>query len=184
MKFTEGQCLEVCKIIAPKYALEPLVVLTFCRQEPKKDAKDPKLFLADVAAPEPGFYGWLQKRVEFATTSEVLFSASYGVTQVMGEVLREQGYFERDFQSQNDAYKATYGVPTHPNHIRDAIDRYCENLPAQIDACCRKIVAAKKTAGEDLRKIALTYNGGGRPGYADEWMEKYNAIQKDYGGAS
>lgn len=181
MKIHRDEIYEHCKPIAPKYNFEPKFVLTFACQEAKKDEKNPLLFLADVCRLEQAYYGRYIQAMNFATTTEGLLAMSYGVFQMMGESLRESGYFDKDFSKQAQAYRDSYGNnPMHFAAVPDCLNRYCVDLDAQIESACVWLAGKRKAVGEDPRKIALAWNGGGRPEYADEFFQKFDIVKWAY----
>jgi len=181
MKVHRDEVYEHCKVIAPKHNFEAQLVLTFACQEAKKDDKNPLLFLADVCRLEQRYYGRYIQAMNYATTTEGLLAMSYGVFQMMGESLRESGYFDRDFLSKPQAYRDSYGNnPMHFAAVPDCLNRYCMDLDAQIESACVWLEKQRKKVGDDPRKICLAWNGGGRPEYADEFFQKYEIVRTAY----
>jgi len=176
MKWTQDEIFEACKIVAPKFNLNPVVVLAFAKQEAKKDGK---YFLADVAKPEPRFYTTYIVPMNLSTSTEVLLAASYGVFQSMGQVLRELGFFDADFANQSSEYQSRYISSMSQENVPKAIDRFCVDLQYQVEYACIKIRKLIDKYGSDMRKVALMYNGGGRPEYADEWGANLKQAQAE-----
>lgn len=179
MIFTKAQTFEMCKKVTPTFEFDPLVVMTFCAQEADK-AKNGE-FDPSVAALEEGFYWKYTKKMNLATTSEVLLAASYGVMQVMGLCLREDGYFNWWFDQLSPDEKNFFKNPDMPFAIDSALNNFVVNLEWMIHWGCVHLDKKRHEAHNDLKKMVLLWNGGGRPAYYDEWLEKYEAVKKEFG---
>jgi hypothetical protein len=83
--FTRADVEAICRKVTPAFGYDPILILAVCEQESAWDPTAVRL--------ENGFYRNYSRPCEFATTTEVLFSASYGLMQIMGLSLHLLGYF-------------------------------------------------------------------------------------------
>ena len=148
---------EVLALIHPvsvQYDMDPLFLLALCERESSCDESEVRL--------ENGFYRRYSRPMAFLASTEVLLSASYGLTQVMGEVLYELGYFG--------------GAK---DNVAALIDAYMAKPELHIEYACRLIERIKKTATHP-RQILLRYNGGGNPNYPTEVMNIYARLCREH----
>ena len=83
---TQNQCYEMCKKIAPQFGFDPILILAVCKQESS--------FGENMRARyEDGYRKTYVEKFSFNIATELLFSFSYGIMQVMGLTLWEMGYF-------------------------------------------------------------------------------------------
>ena len=127
MIITKDQVLEACKAIASAVKFDPLFIFAVALQEGAKEGND---FNPSAARLEQGFYvHYIERKLNLATTSEVLLSASYGVMQMMGESLKEIGYFDYFFNKQDDNAKKFLGNPLSQICIVQAIVQFSKVAP-------------------------------------------------------
>jgi len=166
---TKDAVLELCKVIGPAHNIDPILALAMCQQESN--------FRHDVARLEQGFYLRYTEKDKLATTTEVLLAASYGLMQCMGQILREDGYFNwyREFHN-----KTVTGVqikdPLGEVPVVKALNVFMERPALQVEWGCIHLEKKIKLAKGDVGKGVLFFNGGGRPAYQDEVMEKFAAL--------
>lgn len=163
MTFTKEQVLASCQKIAPQYGFTPSLIYAICQQEGAREGTD---WDPSVARLEQGFYRRYVEQMNYATTSEVLLSASYGVMQMMGESLMELGYFEWYFDQQPQEMKGILDRPRSQFAIPSAIDYYCTHLDVMIEWGVKWFKRKFNAAGGDTTKALLAWNGGADPQYA------------------
>ena len=151
---------KLCKQIAPQSNLDPLLILAIAQQEAQKDKHDPTIFLGDVGALEQGFYRRYIVAMNFATTTEILLSASYGVFQMMGQSLVETKYFTEEFDDQDTAYQIRYQPVMSEENVPKAINRFCVNFPNQVKYSCRHFITKLRLAKGNIPRALLLWNGG------------------------
>lgn len=161
--------------IAPVYKFEPELIQAVCLQEGGRN-KDGS-FAPDRARLENGFYSRYVEKDDFATSSEVLLSASYGVMQTMGLELTRMGFMKFYFLQCPAGTQAVLKDPLSQFCIPSAIDAFCENLNWQIEWGCKLMSEKRTKAGGDINKMLLYWNGGGNPNYDDEVLEKYRKLK-------
>ncbi len=169
--FTKTQVLAACQTVAPKYSLDPKLIFAICQQEGARDGVnwDPS-----IARLEQGFYRRYVEPMNYATTSEILLSASYGVMQMMGESLMELGYFEWYFGQLPQEMQNVLDHPRSQLAIPNAIDYYCVHLDIMVEWGTRWFKRKFDAAGGDLTKALQLWNGGSNPNYASEVITKMN----------
>lgn len=171
MKFTKEQVFQTCRIVAPIYHFEPELIQALCLKESGKDSSGN--FQADRARLEQGFYLRYVEGGNLATTTEILLSASYGVTQMMGQSLMEVGYFG-DYLILHSQNKA---VDSQMNIVK-GLDDYCEHLINQITYSCKWLQRKQKMANGDIKKMLSYWNGDITGKYANEVLQKYKELKK------
>jgi len=178
MTFHRDEIWVRCKLTAPKYGFDPLLLLAVATQEAQKDRKNPLLYCGDVAALEQGYYRRYIEPKNFATTTEVLLSASYGVFQMMGNSLYELGWFDQEFLRQPVQYREFYNNNSMDEvNVTKALNRYCNDLDYQVDTACRHLSKKRTAVGGDTRKILLAWNGGANQQYDDEVLAKMEKLR-------
>lgn len=140
---------------AEKYGLDPFLVAAVCKQESS--------FVPTATRFEKGFLKWLKGRKE--TVKSKGFwpedeerewdnrATSWGLMQVLGEVLREFGFIG-EFE---ELFEPDMGI-----------EWGCKILSAYKKQCNGKVLAS-----------LLRYNGGGRPAYADEVLAKLIVLKNE-----
>lgn len=152
---TRDEVHEICKRVAPKYGFDPLLILAMCEQESSYDHTEVRL--------ENAFYRKYVRPQQFATTVEVLFSASYGLMQTMGLTLYELGYF----------------APTPKWDYLDIvkeIDAYMVTPEAQVEMGCKTLLRKLKGT-TSLQEALLRYNGSSD--YPPKIMARYKRLKKE-----
>jgi hypothetical protein len=181
MTIHRDQVWQLTKMLCAQRSIDPWLQMAFNEQEGEKDKTNPLLYRPDVTRLEQNYYRRYIVAMNYATTTEGLLAMSWGIRQMMGESLREIGWFAANLARQNDAYRATYNNdPMHYLGIVDSLNRYCvepsEQIATGIDWYLKKL----KAAGGDQDKAILYYNGGGRPGYKDELLARIPKLQSIY----
>lgn len=176
MKFTKEQVREACERMAPKYKFDPKLIFAVCLQEGAKNSKGH--FEPDMARLEQGFYRkYVEDEFELATTSEVLLSASYGIMQLMGESLRQEGFFDWYYNSRSDGMKKVLGNPLSQFAIPNALDAYCTQLDWMIEYGCKHMARKRSKADGDIKKMLGYWNGDLTGKYAEEVLKRYEALK-------
>jgi len=175
MTFTKDEVYKVCKQIAPAFGFEPKLLYAFCLQEGGKDQSGN--FDPSVARLEQGFYRRYTEPMTYATTTEVLLSASYGILQMMGESLREVGYFEWYYQQQLPRLQSFLGNPLSEIAVAKAINFYCDHLEVMVTWGARWLKKKFQLAKGDLKLTCQYWNGDKTGKYYKEVMEKYNSVK-------
>lgn len=171
--FTKEQVFKMCEKIAPKYNFEIELIQALCLQEGGRN-KDGS-FAPDRARLEQGFYSRYVLNQLLPTTVEILMSASYGVTQTMGQSLKELGFFEWYFNLKGKE-KSSFALSQF--NVPMAIDEYCTNLEWQIEWGCRWLDRKRRLANGDIPKTLSYWNGDKTGKYAAEVLEKYQILKK------
>jgi len=170
---TKQQVWEACQKIAPNYNFDPKLIFAICLQESeqKKDGS----FSPDVARLEQGYYRKYVEPLELATTSEVLLSASYGITQMMGLSLKEVGYFDWYYRQCTLDMQKLLGHPLSQFAIPSAIDAYVVNLDWMINFSCKYLNRKRELAKGDLWLTLKYWNGSSN--YPDKVLAKMKGLQ-------
>jgi len=127
--------LRLAKTIAPKYKLDPYLVLAIVEQESMYDPKARRL--------EQNFFRKYTRDLPYDEVSEVLLATSWGMMQTMGLSL-----YEMDFFVQLDAVF----VATH-------LQKYLNDPEAQIEWGCKYFKRKLERANGDITKALLYWNG-------------------------
>jgi soluble lytic murein transglycosylase-like protein len=154
---TKDQVFQFVKVIAPKYQLDPYIVLAICEKESGFDSTEVRL--------ENGFYRKYVRPMNITTVDSVLLSASYGLMQVMGLSLYDDGYFGKNAEK-------SYGF------IGRMIDRYMVEPATQIECGCEHLRKKFKVLG-NIRDAVRAYNGSGpqAEAYADDVLARANRLR-------
>ncbi len=173
MTFTQDQVWAVVKKIAPKYALDPYLVMAICQQESAKVKGQPTLYDPAIARLEQGVYARTTSAMDYASTTEVLLAASWGVMQMMGVSLLGQGFFERRFALLSPSEKVWLAEPMSQYHVVKALNEYDVVLDQMLEEGCQFFKEQKlDKVGGDVAKALLRWNGGGNQQYDDEVLAR------------
>jgi len=176
MILTKEQVFAACEKIAPQYNFEVSLIKALCLQEGGKNKKGE--FAPDKARLEQGYYlRYVEAKNELATTTEILLSASYGVTQMMGLSLKELDFFEWWFSEQVEPMKIILGNPLSEIAIPKALNWYCEHLNAQIDWGCKWLAKKRTMANGNIVKMLGYWNGDSTGKYAAEVLAKQKGLK-------
>ncbi len=176
MIFTKDEVYQICKQVAPAFGFEAKLAFAFCLQESAKDSKGN--FNPSRARLEPGFYSYYIEKQELETTNEVLYSASFGILQMMGQSLKEVGYFQWYFDQQSDNMKSFLGNPFSEISVPKAINYYCTNLEVMITWGLRWLKKKNELAKGNIQLLCRYWNGDKTGKYYNELMQKYNSIKE------
>lgn len=166
------QVYELCKIAGKKHGFDPILLLAVCEQESTYDHTAIRL--------ENGFYRKYARPLKFASTTEGLFSLSWGLMQTMGLVLWEEGYFKFHFSLHDEKYRDFYkNDHMHEVHVCKAINYYMDNPPLQVDWGAKHLDTKRKLTKGDTNKMLLAWNGGGNPKYDDEVLERLHKLNNE-----
>ena len=163
------EVFEIARTIAKGTKFDPLLVTAVCQQESSFDHHAVRL--------EQGFYRRYVEKMELASTSEVLLSASYGLMQVMGLTLLELGYFKW-FLAWNNEQPGAVELTESDSQMTvvKGIDEFMKRPDWQVLWGVRTLEAkSKMTTG--VHQTLLAYNGGGNLHYPDEVLSKLNQLQ-------
>ncbi len=175
MIFSKEDVFNACEKIAPKYNLDPKLIKALCLQESSRNAVGD--FLPDRARLEQGFYiKYVEPKNNLATTTEVLLSASYGVTQLMGLSLKELNYFDWWFNKQTEIVQLFLDAPLSEIATPKALNWFCENLDVMIDFGCQWFKRKLELAKGDKDKALDYWNGDLSGKYREEVWAKYNKL--------
>jgi hypothetical protein len=144
---TKKEVFALCSEVAPKFGLDPLLVLAICERESTYNPDEIRL--------ENGFYRKYVRPQKLPPSAEVLLSASYGLMQVMGQVLVEIGYIK---------LPGSLGG----GMVADQLDAFIASPYMQVGAGCTHFLNKLHRAKNNLRAALQFWNGGGNPNYASE----------------
>ena len=160
MIFTQQYVWNSVKRIAPKYTLDPYLIMAIAEQECEKDKSGD--YDASVCRLEQGFYRRYVKNGNRATTTEVLLSASYGIFQMMGMSLLEAGWLEG---------------ADNPLEVAAALNLYCTDLDSMTRSACvwftKKLELSEGKTGQAL----LKWNGGGNLEYDNQVVGRISKLK-------
>ncbi len=147
--------LNLCRRYAPAAGYHPVLVTAMCQQEASLDETEQRL--------EPGFYRRYVRPQNFASTTEVLFSTSWGLMQLMGWSLNLLGFFDRKVE----------GITAFNLQVTHLLDEFMEDPSDQIryGVCWMKVKELQITgtahseaqAGAMVRKMAEDWDRAGWP---------------------
>lgn len=165
----------LCRSIAGKHGLDWTLVAAVCEKESEKDGAG---FKMDVARLEQGFYRRYVEPMTFATTTEILLSASYGIMQMMGQSLLERGFFDWDWNLREKDYQTKYVEPMSEENVPKAINRYCIDAGVQVEFGCRHLKYKIDRAGGNIAVGLDLWNGDSTGAYHKDVLSKQELIQK------
>ena len=148
----------IVKRTAPLYEFDPLLFLALCEQE-SIDPDEPTIYRDRAARLEQGFYVNYTEKEDFATTTEVLYATSYGLTQMLGESLDHVGYFDWWFSLQTPMSQAFLQSAKQDIAVVKAINEYMTHPEWQIERGCMWLKKKQKLAGSDTTKMLRLWNG-------------------------
>jgi hypothetical protein len=139
--------VQICHQIAPKHQLNPKVLTALVMVESSGDANAVRL--------EQGYYStYVRTQLSYPPVVEILLSCSYGLTQCMGDTLRQMGYFNDRATNLNDTTK-----------VSQALDDYLEMPQLQVEMGAQWLRKKIDRAKGDEALGLIRYNGSKR--YAD-----------------
>ena len=154
--------VQICQEVAPKYDLDPLLVLAVIEQESMYSPKIPRL--------ENDYYRkYVHRNPQLAHLSPVtktLFASSYGLGQMMGLSLFEVG-----------------AIPTVVYDVQVFLwfVDYCENVRLQIETACQWLVAKKRIGvTHSVVDMLRRYNGSSE--YPPKVLERYRRLTRELKG--
>ena len=116
--------------------------------------------------------------MELATTTELLLGVSYGLTQLMGESLREAGYFDFYKGYYNDRHNFHLTDPLSEIAVPKGLNAFLVRPAWQIEWGAKWLSRKRELAKGDVRKALLFWNGGGNPNYPDEVLARIPKIKR------
>lgn len=206
MVFTKEQVYSTCKIIAPEYDFDPNLIYAICLQESEQyrnqlqrhlktaikigdkqmennirkllsDAP-PGSFAADVGRLEPAYYLKYVEYFSLATTTEILLAASYGIMQIMGQSLREAGFFNWYFENQSEGMKGYLGSPLSEIAVPKALNKIVVKVDWMIEWGCKWLSKKREIAKGDIEKMLTYYNGSSK--YPGHVLPKFEKVKQGY----
>lgn len=134
---TRNEVFSICKEVAGKYSFDPVLILAMCEQESSYNESEARL--------EQEFYRRYVRPQQFATSVEVLFSASYGLMQCMGWTLHEMNYFD----------------PVTNKEVAHQLDQFMVQPRLQVEYGCRWLKHKQSLGGTvaSVEKALERYNG-------------------------
>ena len=172
---------QLCKTIVPPYGFEPILFLALCEQE-SVDLKDPLEYRDRAARLEEGFYLNYTEPENLPTTNEVLLATSYGLTQMMGQSLKECGFFEWWFAQQTAPMQAFLGDQDSEIAVPMAINCYMVNPAWQIERGCMHLKKKQTLAGGNEIRMLRLWNGdiSGAKHYAEDVLGRRDKLKAIY----
>jgi soluble lytic murein transglycosylase-like protein len=152
----KNQIYEICKVAAPKYNFDPLLIMAIVEQESAYNDRAIRF--------EIGFLRHYVLPLRLSFSGSLLLSFSYGLMQVMGESLREMGYF----------------ITSDNTGIHSGVDAFIESPSTQIEYGCRWLSLKNKIAANNQRKMLLFWNGGSDPDYPDAVINRYVTLKTEF----
>ena len=132
----------------------------------------------DVARPEQGFYHRYTMPDSLATTTEILLASSYGLMQLMGQSLRELGYFDFFVKFYNEGKTAgRLTVSLSEVSVPKALNALMVRPAWQVEWGCKWFKKKLAIAKGDTTKALQFWNGGGNPKYASEVLARYAKLK-------
>ncbi len=108
----------LCKTIAPAFGYDPYLIAAMCLQESSDDPTEQVL--------EPAFYRRYIRPMNFPSTTEALFSCSWGLMQTMGWSLHLLGYFDQEAE----------GLTAFNLVVTHLLDKYMTTATDQVKYGC------------------------------------------------
>jgi hypothetical protein len=177
MNFSKDDVYAACRLVAHNYGFDPDLIFAICLQEGAKHGND---FEPDIARLEEGFYlKYVEPKQNLATTSEVLLSASYGVMQMMGESLRELGFFDWYFANQGVSMQMLLNNGLSEYCIPSALDWYCVNLNVMVEWGTKWFKRKYDAANGNITQALQAWNGGGNPLYASQVLQRQANVKRN-----
>ncbi len=161
----------------PQYKIDPTLTTALVWQESSFDETAIRFepaFLKRYVEP----LQLTQTNLRYHFSTEILLSMSYGLTQMMGESLREIGFF--DWYFKNRIITVTAQIATYPMQntaVADAIDWYMMHPEAQIEWGLKWLVQKIGLAHGDIRQGLLYWNGGSNKQYDDDVIAKQTQVK-------
>lgn len=175
MTVTRKDVKDACDLIAPEFDFDPDLIFAVCLIEGGKDSAGS--FDPSVARLEQGYYRRYVEHNDYATTTEILLSASYGVMQLMGLSLLEAGFFEFYFNQVSDDFKKVIKEPRSMFAMTSALNAFCVHLDWMIRFGCKWMDKKRQLADGDVTKMLSFWNGDLTGHYASKVLKKYNSIK-------
>jgi hypothetical protein len=161
----------LCLGQAPRFGFDPLLILAICEQESGYDEGQYRL--------EERFNERYVRARSLPTTTEILLSASYGLMQTMGEILREVGYFSYWFLQQGQTRRVWLAEPLSDIAMVKALNEYMMKPEWQIEQGLIWLKKKEKIAGDDVTRLLRLWNGdiSGRHQYAEAVLRRYRNLR-------
>lgn len=170
---------ELCKKIAPQYRFSPVLITALIEQE--------STYMEDAARQEPRFHSKYTKPMNYTAVVETLLATSFGLTQMMGESLRELGYFERADTIPQAIVQWLSNRPTLMLILKEPwmdsvnvawrLDWFLNHPNEQVEEGCKWLDRKRTIAKGDIRKALLYWNGGADPQYDDKVLTRFERLK-------
>lgn len=165
---TLGDVRALCEKYAPCYGFDPLLVMAIACVESNYDESEVRL--------ENGFYRKYTRPLTYTTTTEILLAASYGLTQLMGESLREAGFFSWWLKQQAGDVQTFLGDSLSELAVPKALNEYMLHPEWQVQYGCMWLAKKKNIAKGDTWKTLLYWNGS--PDYPPKVLDIFKKLSE------
>lgn len=164
-----------CDLIAPKYDFDPAFIYAVCLKEGGKDSAGN--FDPSIARMEQGYYRRYTEPMDYATTTEILLAASYGVMQMMGLSLKESGYFQFYFKQVADDFRKIIQEPFSAFAVQAGLNAYCVHIDWMVEFGCKWMDNKRTLADGNVIKMLGLWNGDRSGKYASDVLKIYNGLK-------
>ena len=163
---------KLCVAHAEPLQIDPYLSLALCEQE--------SAFNHQAVRMENGFFRKYTEPMALATTTEILLACSYGLGQVMGQVLREMGFFDfyKQYHNAHNTFQLTDAVSERA--VPEAINAFMVRPAWQVEWSVKKLKRCLDAVGGNVNNALLRYNGGGNPDYPVEVMKKFEKLDRKF----
>lgn len=157
-QMTRDSVYSICLEVAPKFNLDPLLVLAVCEQESDYHMGKPRL--------EQGYYRrYVEPTVPKAQpAAKAMMATSFGLMQVMG-----LSFYEMKLMTAEDLQDST--------KVAKFFDELIADPHTQIYFGCRWMARKRGIAGGNERRMLVLWNG--RETYADEVYARRDSLKKE-----
>ena len=153
---TSNEVYALAKQFAPARNFDPLLITALCEQESSYSTTAIRL--------ENGFLRKYLLKTSHHPIVKALFATSFGLTQMMGQSLREVGYITN---------------PSDLNGTIAQIATYIDSPAFQVDWGIRWLDIKRKHAGDDPSQYLLAWNGGSDDTYDDKVLDRMERLKKE-----
>jgi hypothetical protein len=167
------QAFELCRIAGQQSGVDPKLLLAIALRESGQNGgvKD------DEARLENAFFHRYTRGEGLSTTTAILLAASYGMMQVMGQSLKEMGYFDFYKGYHNDRNSFQIQDPLSEIGVPKAINAFMVRPPWQFEWGARWFQKKLRAAGSNVEHALLLWNGGGNLKYPQEVLAIMETIK-------
>jgi len=169
---TKREIYDLCEISCPGYGIEPILMMAIVEQE--------SAYLRNAIRMEPAFWRKYTKPQSLDDCSEILLAVSFGLTQLMGQSLKELNYFEFFLKYYNDRHNFTLRDPFSEVTIIKALNAYLVRPSWHIERGCQWYKVKEKIARGSVEKTLLYWNGGGNKNYPAEVLARADKLSEEF----